>query len=389
MSKKYTKYTSLLFLIILFVAAGILLQRIKENMPLSIMATSPDTISSATPLITPYTAREAMYYNKLGKGNVQCLLCFRRCIITPGRRGFCKNRHNHEGTLYSIVYGRPSAVQVDPVEKEPQYHFMPGTKILCIGTAGCNFTCKHCHNWHLSQHSIEEIRHYDLSPADAVGHALRLGIPTISFTYNDPIVFYEYVYDIARLAKENNLNIIWHSNGSMEKAPLEALLKYTDAVTIDLKGFSKKAYDNSQAELEPVLETLKTIKARGVWLEIVNLIIPTINDNPEEIKQMCEWIRDNLGKDVPLHFSRFYPSYKLRNLPATPIRTIEEAFDIAKESGLEYVSIGNVPGHKYNSTFCPSCDKRIIHRSHFNVHSINIKDAKCAFCGHEIPGVWE
>ena len=387
--KRYRQYALLLALIILFILSNIFFLQFRENTSYHFSLPFVSAVSSATVPWQPYAEKEAMYYEKTGNDGVRCVLCFRKCLIVPGARGFCKNRENHNGTLYSIVYGRPSAVHIDPVEKEPQYHFLPGTKILCIGTAGCNFKCKHCHNWHLSQQSIEQIRHYDMPPEDIVKAALKHGVPTISFTYNDPIVFYEYVYDTARLAKENGLNIIWHSNGSMEKAPLKELLKYTDAVTIDLKGFSEKAYNNSQARLEPVLETLKTIKEHGVWLEIVTLIIPTINDSDEEIEQMCEWIKDNLGADVPLHFSRFYPNYKLRGIAPTPISTLERAYAIARGAGIEYVSIGNVPGHKYNSTFCASCEKKIISRSHFNVYENHIENGKCAFCGHKIPGVWE
>ncbi|MCD6310606.1 MAG: AmmeMemoRadiSam system radical SAM enzyme, partial [Candidatus Eremiobacteraeota bacterium] len=246
------------------------------------------------------------------------------------------------------------AIHVDPVEKEPLYHFLPGSEILCIGTAGCNYRCKHCQNWHLSQRPIEDMEIvYDLSPEKAVEMAAGKKIPTISFTYNDPIAFYECVYDIARKAKEKNIRIIWHSNGSLNPRPLKELLKYTDAVTIDLKGFSKKAYENSGAEIAPVLRSLKIIKESGTWLEIVNLVIPSINDDPGEIRNMCQWIRENLGLDIPLHFSRFFLSYKLVNLPPTPISTLENAYAIAKDEGLNYVSIGNVPGHKQNSTFCP------------------------------------
>jgi pyruvate formate lyase activating enzyme len=387
--KQYRKYISLFALIIMFILSNLFLQQIRVGGFLHFLIPSASAISSATAPWEYSALKEAMYYKRLDNKNIQCILCFRKCTIVPGQRGFCKNRENRDGTLYSVVYGRPSAIHIDPIEKEPQYHFMPGTKILCVGTAGCNFKCKHCHNWHLSQQSIEQIRHYDLSPEKLIEAALKNNIPTISFTYNDPIVFYEYVYDTARLAKKNNLKIIWHSNGSMEQGPLEELLKYTDGVTIDLKGFSEAAYNNSQAQLEPVLETLKIIKKHGVWLEIVALLIPTINDSAEEIKRMCEWIRDNLGAEVPLHFSRFHPNYKLRNIAPTPVNTLELAHEIAGRAGLEYVSIGNVPGHKYNSTFCASCKKKLIHRSHFNVYSNNIRDGKCKFCGHKIPGVWK
>ncbi len=350
-----------------------------------------DIITSASPKAKKESfLREAMFYKVLAGDEVQCQMCFRKCIIPEGRRGACRNRENRKGKLYSVVYGRPSAVHIDPVEKEPQYHFLPGSEILCIGTAGCNFRCRHCHNWHLSQRSIEEMAYvYDLMPEKAVEQALKNKIPTMSFTYNEPTSFYEYVYDIAKLAKEKGLRIIWHSNGAINPAPLKELLKYTDGVTIDLKGFSQRAYDNSSAELEPVLRTLKIIKKEGKWLEIVNLVIPTINDDLEEIRKMCIWIKENLGVDVPLHFSRFFPAYRLTQLPPTPISTLEKAYEIARKVGLNYVSIGNVPGHKYNSTFCPKCGKKLIHRTHFMVLSNDIEDGKCRFCGQEIPGIWK
>ena len=336
-------------------------------------------------------SREAMFYRKLGKNRVQCQVCFRECIIDGGRRGFCRNKENRGGVLYNVVYAKPSAVHIDPIEKEPQLHMLPGTEILCLGTAGCNFRCRFCQNWHLSQRPIEEMGYiYDLPPEEVVRIALEKKIPTISFTYNDPISFYEYVYDVAKLAQAKGLKILWHSNGSINPEPLKELLKYTDAVTIDLKGFTDKFYrEASSAELEPVLETMKIIKEQGIWLEIVNLVIPTLNDDRKDIKRMCEWIKENLGADTPLHFSRFSPAYRMTHLPPTPIKTLEEARRIAKEVGLEYVTIGNVPGHKYNSTYCPECGERLIHRVHFSVMSNNIKDGKCAFCGYAIPCLWE
>ena len=334
--------------------------------------------------------REAMFYKKLNKNAVRCEICFRECVIQEGKRSFCRNKENIGGRLYNLVHSKPAAVYADPIEKEPALHMIPGTPILCFGTAGCNFRCKFCQNWQLSQRSIEEMPFtYDLPPKDVVRMAINREIPTLSFTYNDPISFYEYVYDIARLAKEKGLKILWHSNGTLNPEPLKELLKYTDAVTIDLKGFTDEFYRNaSSAKLEPVLRTLKIIKQKGVWLEIVNLHIPTLNDNPKDMRRMCLWIRENLGKDVPLHFSRFYPAYRLKNLPQTPIEALEQAYKIAREAGLEYVTIGNVPGHKYNSTFCPECGKRLIHRIHFRVLSNNVEDGKCKFCGYRIPGIW-
>lgn len=230
---------------------------------------------------------------------------------------------------------------------------------------------------------------YNLAPEKVVEMALEKNIPTISFTYNDPIAFYEYMYDVAKLAKARGLRILWHSNGTLNPESLRELLKYSDAVTIDLKGFTDEFYRKaSSAQLQPVLRTLKIIKEEGVWLEIVNLVIPTLNDDPQDIRKMCEWIKENLGPDVPLHFSRFYPSYRLTDLPLTPVSTLENAYSIAQEVGLHYASIGNVPGHKYNSTFCPNCKKLLIKRIHFAVLSNDIKEGNCKYCGHKIPGIW-
>jgi pyruvate formate lyase activating enzyme len=334
--------------------------------------------------------REAMYYEKLPGNEVECQLCFRECLIAEGERGECTNRINRAGELYSIVYNYPSAIQIDPIEKEPQYHNLPGTEILCLGTAGCNFRCRFCQNWHLSQRRFEEMEAaYCLSPQEVVEEAIKRGIPTISFTYNEPTTFYEYVYDIARLAKQRGLNILWHSNGAMNPEPLRELLRYTDAVTVDLKGFTEKFYKKtSEAELKPVLRTLKIIKEEGVWLEIVNLVVPTLNDDIRDIWRMCEWIRENLGPEVPLHFSRFHPAYRLTDLPATPIATLERAYETARSAGMEYVTIGNVPGHRLNSTFCPQCDRPLIKRMHFQVLENNIENGQCRFCGKPIPGLW-
>lgn len=333
--------------------------------------------------------KEAMFYKNIGNSTVQCELCFRGCKLAEGERGFCRNRENHKGKLYSLVYAKPSAIHIDPIEKEPALHMLPSTDILCFGTAGCNFRCKFCHNWHLSQRAIEEMDYVDLSPEAAVEIAVEKNIPTLSFTYNEPTSFYEYVYDTAKIAQERGLKILWHSNGSMNPEPLRELLKYTDSVTIDLKGFTKEFYrDASGAALEPVLRTLKIIKKEGKWVEIVNLQIPSLNDNPGDVEKMCLWIKENLDKDTPLHFSRFSPSYRLTNLEATPLETLERSYDIAKKCGLNYVTIGNVPGHKYNSTFCPNCKKNIIHRKHFAVLKNNIVNGRCKFCDFPIPGIW-
>jgi len=346
-------------------------------------------LCAETPEADPRTdPTEVMFYDRLSDKQVQCQTCFRSCIVAPGKRGFCRVRENRDGKYVSLTYAKPSAIQIDPIEKEPQLHHLPGTKILCFGAVGCNFRCRHCHNWHLSQAKPGEVDTYDVPPEKAIELARARKIPTISFTYNEPTTFYELVYDIAVLAKRNGLRIIWHSNGSMQTEPLKKLLEFTDAATVDLKGFTKKAYENSSAELAPVLKTLKTIKAQKKWLEVVNLVIPTINDDPEDIARMCAWVKENLGPETPLHFSRFFPNYRLKQVAPTPIKTLERARQIAVEAGLQYATIGNVPGHRDNSTFCPKCGERLIHRVHFQVKQNNLAKGACKFCGQKVPGLW-
>lgn len=334
--------------------------------------------------------REAMFWQQIEDKKTICKLCFRYCIIPAGGRGVCRVRENFAGRLYSLVHSRPSAVMVDPIEKEPQLHHHPGTEILCIGTVGCNFRCKHCQNWSLSQASPTDRRVFELPPAQLVEQALEERVTAISFTYNDPIVLFEYVYDTALLAKEAGMGLIWHSNGAIAGEPLRKLLPYTTAVTIDLKGFCEKVYREAfGGNLPYVLKTLKTIKEAGIWLEIVNLVIPTINDCTNRIRLMSEWIVEHLGSDVPLHFSRFFPAFKLTHLPATPIRTLEAAHAIARKAGINFVTIGNVPGHRYNSTFCPDTGKRLIYRTHFSVIYNKIVDGKSPFSGRPVPGIWQ
>lgn len=334
--------------------------------------------------------KEAMFYQELEDNKVWCQLCPRKCIIAEGKRGFCRVRENKGGRLYSLVYGKPCTVNVGPIEKAPFYHFIPGHRRLCLATVSCNLRCKYCHNWHISQVGPGQAREYDLSPEEVVKEAVRQGVNSISFTYTEPVVFYEYVYEISKLAKEKGIKTSIVSNGYINPEPLRKLLTVLDAVKIDFKGFTEKFYQEvCSGELKPVLKTLKVLKEEGAFFEIVNLIVPTLNDNPEQIKRMCEWIRVNLGEDVPLHFSRFTAAYRLTNLPATPVETLEEAVKIAQGVGLRYAYIGNVPGHKYNSTFCPQCKKRLIHRVHFWVLSNNIENGKCRYCGYKVYGIWE
>jgi pyruvate formate lyase activating enzyme len=335
------------------------------------------------------SSKEAMFYKKVNEGDVQCLLCPRECVISDGKRGFCRNRENRKGKLYTIVYGKPSVVDIGPIEKAPLYHFVPGHFRLCLTCSSCNLRCKHCQNWHLSQKGFEELNHYSYSPSEIVQQAKNKELHSISFTYTEPTVYYEYLYDISVIAKEAGMKTSIVSNGYINREPLLRLLKVLDAVKIDLKGFSEKYYKEvCSATLKPVLDSLITVKRENVWLEIVNLVIPTVNDDWEMIDGMCRWIKENLGLDTPLHFTKFSPNYKLTHLPPTPISILESAYEIAKQNGLKYVYIGNVPGHIYNSTFCPSCNQRLIHRTHFDVLETNISSGKCKFCNYPIQGKW-
>jgi pyruvate formate lyase activating enzyme len=333
--------------------------------------------------------KEAMFYRKVDGQNLQCLLCPRKCLIADGKRGFCRNRENQEGTLYTLVYGRPAVVDIGPIEKAPLYHFIPGHFRLCLTNASCNLRCRHCQNWHLSQKSFEELDHYSYSPSEIVREVKKQGLNSVSFTYTEPTVYYEYLYDISTLAKERGIKTSIVSNGYISREPLLKLLTVLDAVKIDLKGFSEEFYKEvCSATLKPVLDSLLTVKKENIWLEIVNLVIPTLNDNPKMIDEMCRWIKENLGMDTPLHFTRFFPNYKLNHLSPTPISTLESSYEIAKKNGLRYVYIGNVPDHIYNSTYCPFCKQKVIQRNHFEILEMNIVNGRCKFCNSSIKGNW-
>ena len=332
---------------------------------------------------------EARYYIQLDHSRVQCQMCFRECTVPDGGRGFCTNKINVDGRYYTLVYGRPSALQIDPIEKEPSYHMLPGGTIFCTGTAGCNNRCKFCHNWHLSQRKLEDMEHIPITPEETVILAQANGCDAVSFTYNEPAVFYEHMFDVATEAKQAGMGTLFHTNGGMTEEPLAALLELMDAVTVDLKAFTSEFYRSvSSSKLEPVLRTLKQIHESGTYLEIVNLMVPTLNDDMDDVRRMCQWIGDTLSDEVPLHFTRFFPAYKLTSLPPTPIETLEKAAEIADDEGLQYVYLGNCPGHERNSTFCPECGEKIIVRRHFAMLELKVENGKCAFCGHKIPGIW-
>jgi len=340
--------------------------------------------------LPPVGRRPARHWEGLDDNRVRCLLCPHYCIIPEGVRGLCRVRENHAGILYTLVYGKPVAIGVDPIEKAPFNHFHPGHRRRTIATVGCNMRCKHCQNWTISQREFEQVRHHRRSPHEIIAGVKRAGLNSVSFTYTEPTVFFEYMYDIAELAQVHGMKTTLVTNGFISPEPLRALLQHMDAVRVDLKAFTEEFYrEISGAALAPVLNTLKIIQEEGVWLEIINLIIPTLNDCPEEIRAMHEWILGNLGPDVPLHLKRFFPAFRMTHLPPTPVETLEMAHRIAGEVGLNFVTIGNLPGHRYDSTFCPNCGERLIHRVGMSVLANNIVEGRCRFCGEEIPGVWE
>ena len=344
-----------------------------------------------TGLIAKTPLKEAMFYNKLDKGAVQCHLCPRNCFIVDGKRGYCGVRENQSGTLYALSFGKlVSLNDLDPIEKKPLFHFLPGVRTFSIATAGCNLKCKFCQNWEISQKRPEEVDFEYIEPEELIKKVKASGLKVVAFTYNEPVVFYEYMLEVAKLAKTEGLITVMHSNGYVNEEPLRELAKYLDAVNIDLKGFSEEYYVKlSEGSLEPVLKTLKILHNAGVHLEITNLVIPDFNDDPELIKKMCLWIRDNLGADTPLHFSRFWPMYKLSNLFPTPVDALERARSIAKASGLKYVYIGNVGGHEAQNSYCPKCGKIVIERKGYFIMQNNIANGKCKFCGEIILGIWE
>jgi pyruvate formate lyase activating enzyme len=333
--------------------------------------------------------KEAYFYKKLADGAVQCGTCPHECVVLPGHRGRCQTKVNIEGRLFSISYGNPCVVHVDPVEKKPLQHFYPGSKAFSLAVAGCNFCCLNCQNWEISQTSPDKTRNYDVPPDEVVSTAKRYGCKSIAYTYSEATTFYEYMVDISAKAKQAGIKNIWVSNAYISQAALDRLCNVIDAASVNLKSFSDKIYwDLNGGHLQPVLETFQTLHRRGVWMEIINLVIPTYTDDMDMIKRMCGWILQNLGPEYPLHFSRFSPQYKLVHLPPTPVEVLEEAKVTALEEGLHYVYIGNVPG-RGDKTLCPGCKRTVVQRRGYTLLSNHVKDGKCEFCGARISGRWE
>lgn len=333
--------------------------------------------------------REAEWYHRLERGRVQCDLCPRRCVIEPGRRGFCRVRENRGGTLYSLVHGRPCSVGREPIEKAPFFHFLPGRERITAATVGCNQSCRYCQNWQISQASPEDVPFRELSPAALVELVVSQQVPILCFTYSEPVVFWEYVADAARLARQAGIRTAVVTGGYINPAPMRELCRLVDAVKIDLKGFSDEFYRTvCGSSLAPVLEACRIAAAGPAHLELVNLVVPGYNDDSATISAMCRWIGANLGDTVPLHFTRFVPAYRMQNMPATPLATLEQAVRIARASGLQFVYIGNVPGHEFENTVCPGCGRVVVRRRGYSVLSCDVNNGRCRFCGRPISGVW-
>ena len=332
---------------------------------------------------------EARFYHKLSNGRVHCTLCPRECNPGDGVRGYCGVRENRGGVLYTLVHSRVCSAHIDPIEKKPLFHYLPGTGAFSVATAGCNVNCKFCQNWELSQAAPEDAPAEFMPPEKVLNLALQYQCPTIAFTYTEPIIAGEFVIDTAELAHRNGIRTIAISNGYIHKDALGAVYGRMDAVKIDLKAFSESYYRKIVAgELKPVLETLVALAKLGKWTEIVYLLVPALNDRDEELTALARWIKENLGADVPLHFSQFHPDYKMLDVAVTPVPSLERAKQISDAEGLHFVYIGNVPGHPAQNTCCPQCGSMLVERTGFEIRKMLIRDGACPFCAHAIPGIW-
>jgi pyruvate formate lyase activating enzyme len=338
----------------------------------------------------PQTAvHDAMWFEPLPDKAVRCTLCPRECTVADVERGYCGVRENRGGAYKTLVYGNLCSLRADPIEKKPLFHYRPTTPALSVATAGCNMECKFCQNWEISQKRPEQVASRRFTPEALARLAAANRIPTIAFTYSEPVVFYEFMHDTAAAARELDVGSVMISNGFIQERPLRQLCRHLTGVKIDLKAFTETFYrDVCSSHLAPVLATLEVLADVGIHTEIVVLVIPTLNDSAEEIGRMAAWIVEHLGRDVPLHFSRFHPTYRIRNLPPTPLATLERAHKAATDAGLRYVYLGNIPFHKAESTYCPKCGARVVVRVGFRTDGSGLRGGACAVCGQAIPGVW-
>ena len=337
----------------------------------------------------PAGGRDALAWEPMDGGRVRCTLCPRACVVADGGRGYCGVRENRGGTYRTLVYGRVCSAHVDPIEKKPLFHFLPGSRAFSIATAGCNVECLFCQNWEISQARPEDVHSQDMPPKAVVEAAQRARCPSIAFTYNEPTVFYEFALDTAAAARAAGVHAVTVSNGYISADPMKRLCEELSAVKIDLKAFTEDFYRTYvRGELRPVLDTITRVHALGRHLELVTLLIPGLNDGETEIRDLCRWAGDNVGPDVPVHFSRFHPAYKMTNLPATSVRTVQRACEIASEAGVRYAYAGNAPGTGHENTRCHACGRTLIERYAHMVTGLHIRDGRCPDCDAPIPGVW-
>ena len=348
----------------------------------------PDMSEGLIPDEEQVFRKEAMFQEETARG-IMCRICPNECVLKEGELSKCNNRKVIKSKLYTLAYGNPCSVNVDPIEKKPLYHFLPRSRAFSIATAGCNLVCLNCQNWTISQTSPDKTRNYTLPPQKVVSECISKDCRSIAYTYSEPVTFYEYAYDTASIARKEGIKNVFKSNGYIYPEPLEKLCSVIDAANIDLKAFSNTTYLKlSGGKLQPVLDSLKIYRDKGVWLEITNLIVPGWTDNMDEIRKMCRWLCDNGFKNVPVHFSRFHPTYKLEQLPPTPVEVLNNAVKIASEEGLKYIYTGNVPGHEMSDTRCPVCKTVLIVRQGYRIASNNMPGGKCAKCGTSIDGIW-
>lgn len=338
----------------------------------------------------PEGAVVSPWARQAGRGRIECTLCPKRCILARGERGACRVRLNREDALITLAYGNPALVLEDVIERTPFFHVLPASRALSLATPGCNLACRFCEVWDMALVPPEDVPVYDMTPEAAIAHAQASGVRSISYGFGEPTVFYEYMTAIADQARRAGLLNLLHTAGSIEPAPLDELLERIDAVNIDLKGFDPDFYrEKVGGELDPVLRTLQRVKAAGKHLEITTILIPSLNDDMALFERMCRWIVDTLGADVPLHIARFYPLYRLANLPQTPVSTLDKARTVARATGLKFVYVARVTGHEGENTFCPNCDATVVARTGYIVDALHLNDqGHCETCGTSIPGRW-
>ena len=331
--------------------------------------------------------KQASYWQKKTKNKVQCLLCPHKCVIDDGKKGICGVRKNENGVLYSLIYGSYSSIAVDPIEKKPLYHFYPGSSVLSLGSVGCNFKCLHCQNYSISTAIPDDFTHMkETTVEELMGLLEQYDCEGIAWTYNEPTIWHEFAMDASRVAKKKGLYTVFVSNGYINEEPLRDISDYLDAINVDVKGFTGEFYKNiCKAGLNPVLDTCELCKDLGIFLELTYLVIPGYNDSSAEIQRFCSWVSEKLGSDVPVHFTRFHPDYKMNDVKSTPMKTLINCYDAAKKNGLDFVYVGNIAGSKYNNTVCPDCGNICIKRNGFYTNLEGIVGNKCSSCGRELP----